>query len=81
MPHSIPHTAPPPEAFTTFTRLPDRAPGEQQHGYPFKPERLPEAPLKTPPEEQLDEPVRHAAEGDDDLMSQDVNASVPDAPS
>ncbi|WP_268247416.1 hypothetical protein [Litchfieldella qijiaojingensis] len=43
MPSPIQHTTPPTTAFKKFTRLPDREPGEQQHGYPFKPERLPEA--------------------------------------
>ncbi len=44
MPTPIPHPAPPPKtAFKKFTRLPDREPGKQQHGYPFKPQRLPEA--------------------------------------
>jgi hypothetical protein len=69
------HPAPTTAFYTTFTRLPGREPGEQRHGYPFKPERLPEAPLGTPPDEELDEPVKHAAEGDDDLMSDDINAT------
>lgn len=69
----IQHTAPATPSFHTFTRLPGREPGEQQHGYPFKPQRLPEAPLETVPPE-LDEPDSGAAEGDDDLMSQDINA-------
>lgn len=81
MPFPIQHTPPPTIAFKKFTRLPDREPGEQQHGYPFKPERLPEAPLATLPGEALDEPARRAAEGDDDLMSQDINAIVPEVPS
>ncbi len=34
---------PPTTAFKKFTRLPDREPGKRQHGYPFKPQRLPEA--------------------------------------
>lgn len=65
--------APTTPIFNTFTRLPGREPGEQQHGYPFKPQRLPEAPLETFPEEELGEPAKHAAEGDDDLMSNDIN--------
>ncbi len=76
MPTPIQHTAPTHTPFTTFTRMPDREPGEQQHGYPFKPERLPEAPHQPPAEEELDAPARLAAEGDDDLMSQDINASA-----
>ncbi|AMC99715.1 MULTISPECIES: hypothetical protein [Halomonas] len=71
----------PANTFKKVTRRPDQAPGEQQHGYPFKPERLPEAPLATPPDEALDEPAPRAAEGDDDLMSQDPNATVSDVPS
>ncbi|MCH4564213.1 MULTISPECIES: hypothetical protein [Halomonas] len=81
MPSPIQHTTLPTTAFKKFTRLPDREPGEQQHGYPFKPERLPEAPLATLPDEELDEPARRAAAGDDDLMSQDINAIVPKMPS
>ncbi|MDI5891557.1 hypothetical protein [Halomonas rhizosphaerae] len=74
MSSSIQHTIPTPPTFETFTRLPGREPGEQQHGYPFRPQRLPEAPLETIPEEELDEPTKRAAEGGDDLMSQDINA-------
>ncbi len=70
----IQHTTPTSPTFKAFTRLPDREPGEQQHGYPFKSQRLPEAPLAPLPGEELDEPARRAAEGDDDLMSQDINA-------
>jgi hypothetical protein len=76
MPSPIQPTSPNTIVFKTFTRLPDRTPGKQQHGYPFKPERLPVAPLATLP----DEPAPRAAEGDDDLMSQDPNATVSDAP-
>jgi hypothetical protein len=74
MPTPIQHTAPTNATFTTFTQMPDREPGEQQHGYPFSPERLPEAPHETPARTSPEEPDRHAAEGDDDLMSQDINA-------
>ncbi|PMR70084.1 hypothetical protein [Halomonas heilongjiangensis] len=81
MPSPIQCTIPPATAFKKFTRLPDRAPGEQQHGYPFKPERLPEAPLATLPGEEFDEPARRAALGDDDLMSQDIDAIAPEMPS
>lgn len=81
MPSPIQHTPPPTTVFNNFTRLPDREPGEQQYGYPFKPQRLPEAPLATLPDEELDEPARRAAEGDDDLMSQDINTIVPEVPS
>ncbi|MGM0702889.1 MAG: hypothetical protein ACQEUG_10880 [Pseudomonadota bacterium] len=72
---------PPSPAFEQLTRLHSRETSEQQHGYPFKPQRLPEAPLATPPDEALDEPDKHAAEGDDDLMSQDINAIDPHVPS
>ena len=75
------HPAPSSTRYTTFTRLPGREPTDQQHGYPFKPHRLPEAPLETDLREEPEEPVRHAAEGDDDLMSQDINATAPDEPS
>ncbi|MDN3523509.1 hypothetical protein [Halomonas ramblicola] len=81
MPSPIQHTTPSTTAFKNFTRLPDREPGEQQYGPPFKPQRLPGAPLATLPDEGLDEPARHAAEGDDDLMSQDINVIVPEVPS
>jgi hypothetical protein len=81
MPSPIQHTPAPKTAFKKFTRLPDREPTEQQHGYPFKPHRLPEAPLETDLEEEPEEPVRRAAEGDDDLMSQDINATASDVPS
>ena len=66
------HRQPTAASFTAFTRLPDRKPGEQQHIYSFTPRRLPEAPA----EETLVAPARRAAEGDDDLMSQDINASA-----
>jgi len=69
----IQHTVPATPIFHTFTRLPDREPGEQQHGYPFRPQRLPEAPLEAAPAE-LDEPDSGTAEGDDGLMNQDINA-------
>jgi hypothetical protein len=75
MPTPIQRTAPTHATFTTFTRMPDREPGEQQHGYPFKPERLPEAPHQTPAEEELDAPARRGTENDADLMSQDINAT------
>ncbi|MDI5986663.1 hypothetical protein QLQ85_17865 [Halomonas sp. M4R5S39] len=81
MPSPIQYANPPTTAFKNFTRLPDREPGKQQHGYPFKPERLPEAPLATLPGEGLDEPARRTAGGDDDLMSQDINAIGPEMPS
>lgn len=74
MPTPIQYNAPTAATFTTFTRLPDREPGEQQHGYPFSPQRLPEAPRETPARTPPEEPEKHAAEGDDDLMSQDINA-------
>lgn len=70
MPTPIQYNAPTTATFTTLTQLPDREPGEQRHGYPFSPQRLPEAPRETPAKE----PVKRAAEGDDDLMSQDINA-------
>lgn len=70
----VQYSTPTTPRFESFTRLPGREPGEQQHGYPFRPERLPEAPLETFPEEEVDEPTKHATEGDDDLMSQDINA-------
>lgn len=74
---STPDTA----TFESLTRLHDREPTDQQHGYPFKPHRLPEAPLETDKEEEPEEPVRRAAEGDDDLMSQDINGTASDVPS
>ncbi|MDR5894349.1 hypothetical protein QC820_16290 [Halomonas mongoliensis] len=75
MPTPIQRTAPTHATFTTFTRMPGREPGEQQHGYPFKPERLPEAPLQPPGQEELDAPARRGTESDADLMSQDINAT------
>ncbi|WP_147270456.1 hypothetical protein [Halomonas sp. DQ26W] len=78
----IQHTPAPTTASRKLTRLPDREPGEQQHGYPFKPERLPEAPLATPPREEFDEPAAYrGAEGYDELVSQDRNATIADVPS
>lgn len=74
----IQHDTPFSPAFKQFTRLPNRETSEQQHGYPFKPQRLPEAPLATLPGETLDEPPERAAEGDDDLMSDDINAIAPE---
>ncbi|MBB3184387.1 hypothetical protein FHR95_001948 [Halomonas fontilapidosi] len=74
MPIPIQHDAPATPTFTTFIRLPDREPGEQQHGYPFSPQRLSEAPSEMPARTSPEEPDVLAAEGDDDLMSQDINA-------
>ncbi|WP_163558610.1 hypothetical protein [Halomonas sp. NO4] len=79
MSSSLQHDTLPSPAFEQFTRLPNRETSEQQHGYPFKPQRLPEAPLATLPGEKLDEPPKRAAEGDDDLMSNDINATAPEA--
>ncbi|MGM0785477.1 MAG: hypothetical protein ACQEUM_15300 [Pseudomonadota bacterium] len=74
------NSTPPSPAFKKFTLLPNREASELQHGYPFRPQRLPEAPLATPPDDTLDEPAKRAAEGDDDLMSQDIGAIAPKAP-
>ncbi|MDW7745738.1 hypothetical protein [Halomonas sp.] len=74
MPTPIQHNAPTAATFTTFTRLPDREPGEQQHGYLFSPQRSPEAPRETPARTPTEEADERAAEGDDDRMSQDFNA-------
>ncbi|CAM3589182.1 hypothetical protein [Halomonas lysinitropha] len=81
MPIPIQHNAPTAPMFTAFTRLPDCALGEQEHGYPFTPQRLPETPRGTPVRTTTEEPERRAAEGDEDLMSQDINATVSDVPS
>lgn len=81
MPIPIQHNAPTTTMFTTFTRLPDRALGEQQHDYPFTPQRLPGKTRGTPVRTTTKEPERRAAEGDDDLMSHDINATVSDVPS
>ncbi|MGM0536131.1 MAG: hypothetical protein ACQER5_08680 [Pseudomonadota bacterium] len=78
MPTPTQHDAPTTATFTTFTRLPDREPGEQQYGYPFSPQRLPEAPRETPAKTPTEEPDERAAEGDDDLMSHDINATTSD---
>jgi hypothetical protein len=78
MPLPIQPSTPPTTVFKNFTRLLEREPGRQQHSIPFKPQRLPEASLESLVGEESDETVS-AAKGDDDLMSQDINATGPEA--
>lgn len=80
MPNTTQHSTPTTSTFESFTRQPDREPGEQQHGYPFKPHRMPEAPLETSPEEELDEPDRRPAQGDVDFLDQDIDGIIHDIP-
>ena len=63
--------------FTHFVHLGDKEASEQQHGYPFKPQRLPEAPATPAPDKSDIEPGVQVSGGDDDLMSQDINATTP----
>ncbi len=72
-----PRSGPDTGMFSQFMHVGDREASEQQHGYPFKPQRLPEAPVTPAPDKSAIEPDVQAAEGDDDLMSQDVNAIAP----
>ncbi|MBE0489313.1 MAG: hypothetical protein IBX53_09540 [Halomonas sp.] len=79
------HSAPDTSTFESFTRLPEREPSEQQHGYPFKPHRMPEAPLESDRDdkhdEELDGPARHPNEGDDELLSEEIDGIIYDIPS
>lgn len=78
MPLLIQPSTPHAPVYEKFTPLPEREPGEQQHGFPFPPPRLPEALLVAHVSEEIDESVS-AAKGDDDVMSQDINAIAPEA--
>lgn len=77
-----PTSRPGPDAatFSQFVHLGDRDASEQQHGYPFKPQRLPEAPVSPDPDKGAIEPEAQAGAGDDDLMSHDINAPRADHP-
>ena len=73
---SMPQPAPDSGMFSHFVRLADKEASEQQHGCPFKPLQPLEAPVTPPPDKSTIEPGVQVSGGDDDLMSQDINATA-----